>query len=254
MVVGTTDGVPVQRAISDVNGRYVVTGLAAGKYRLAAARAGYLPALLDGVLSLAPEETRRDVNIAMDLPATVSGHVLDSEGDPVEHVQVAAFLSAGETLRMRGRAKPTIAANTGLRGCQEASMFCIPCRRVRMRRRFILRPRSSMRASPLNLARGSEARDIEIRVHQAPLGEVSGVVHGPAKQLVTVTIARKSKDWVMAALPEATREVLTEGRFAFPGLDPGTHVVTVKGSPFSASKEVHVNGGPVEIELTLARR
>ena len=91
VAVGTVEGTVVKRVLSDVNGHYAVSGLADGRYRVAAARAGYLPALAGAVVALKGDE-RRQVNIALETPAVITGHVVDEEQDPVEGVEVAAIV------------------------------------------------------------------------------------------------------------------------------------------------------------------
>lgn len=95
VVIGTPGGVAVKRAITDSDGHYAVDGLPAGRYRVAAGRAGYLPSLANTVVFLKADESRHGVNIAMDRPATISGHVFDAEGDPVDRIKVVALRSAG---------------------------------------------------------------------------------------------------------------------------------------------------------------
>ena len=249
VVVGTTGGVAVKRAITDSNGHYAVEGLPAGRYRVAAGRAGYLPALSNTVVSLKVDEVRHDVNIAMDQPATISGHVFDAEGDPVERIKVVALRSTGDKIARAGQSETSDRGEYRISGLTAGSYV------LRTLQLDAFAP--SFYSGAVNVARGSEARDIDLRVSQAPLGSLTGVLHGPSKQLASVRAARKSTDAMMWAMPEAEAGVVTEGGFIFPKLAPGIYVVTASLEMpgerlFWASKEVAVNGGAAEAELTLA--
>ena len=257
VVVGTTGGVAVKRAITDSNGHYAVEGLPAGRYRVAAGRAGYLPALSNTVVSLKVDEVRHDVNIAMDRPATISGHVVDAEGDPVERIKVVALRSADGKVARVGQSETSDRGEYRISGLIAGSYVLRTLQLDTFAPVFYPAATEFESAAPVNVARGSEARDIDLRVSLAPLGSITGVVNGPVRQLASVRAARKSTDAMMWAMPEAEAGVVTEGGFAFPKLAPGIYFVTASleqpgNRLFWVSKEVVINGGAAEVELTLA--
>ena len=257
VVVGTTGGVAVKRAITDTNGHYAVDGLPAGRYRVAAGRAGYLPALSNSIVSLKADEVRHDVNIAMDQPATISGHVFDAEGDPVERIKVVALRSTGGKVMRLGSSETNDRGEYRLSGLTAGSYILRTSQLDTFAPAFYPAAPEFEGASPVNVARGSEARDIDLHVSKAPIGSITGVVHGPAKQLASVRVARRGTDGFMWAMPEGESGVVAEAGFVFPKLAPGIYVVTASlelpgERLFWASKEVALNGGAVEAELTLA--
>lgn len=86
-------------AITDSAGRFRVTGLPAGKYRIAANHAGFLsvpygshaPGPPSRLLELAPGQARSGVMLLLSPESSVSGRVLDPDGGGVGRVEIAVF-------------------------------------------------------------------------------------------------------------------------------------------------------------------
>ncbi len=117
--------------------------------------------------------------------------------------------------------------------------------------------RSIQTATPLTVARGSDARDLDFHVHGTALGSLSGVVHAPEKHLVRVRVARSGPDAVMAAIPVHEATVLENSRYTVSNLSPGDYVVMAwddqpDGSLLWASNTVSVGDGPAELDITPA--
>ena len=250
VVVGTTDGVPVKRAVSDTQGRYSVSGLPAGRYRVAAGRAGFLPALADGVIELRADEIRGSVDIAMQPPAVITGHVFDSEADagdePVERVSVTAFLkgpagltraAAGQTndegeYRISGLAAGSYVLRTSQADTGIGNEIYSPV--------FFPGTEDAAKATAVNLAAGSEARNLDLRIHRVLAGSVSGVVQGAGQQVAVVAVARQGS-------VEAETTASPDGQFVFPKLAPGVYQITTRlEQPFRrAMAQVTVTSGSV---------
>ncbi len=259
VVVGTVRGQPVTRAVTDVNGRYAVDGLAAGEYRIAAGRAGFLPALFSAVVSLKAGEMRRDVNIAMETPAAIMGRVFDEEGEPVEGVPVAAY-TQNETsgivqLKATGRTNDMgeyrLAGLTAGTYVMRAGRAQAPLSEVYIPAYF---PAAGkwQGASPVRVGMGSEARNIDIGVAKGKTASIAGEVHGAGS--VQVTLSRKDADAVMLTVTESSAMANAEGQFLFPAIPPGTYVAMVETKQAQGRAEVAVNGADARVELVMRSR
>ena len=87
-----------ERSVTDADGRYSLTGLPAGRYRVSAVKAGYLSldygqtqAFESGTpLQLAAGEILRGVDLQLPRGGVMTGRVLDETGQPAVGVSVAA--------------------------------------------------------------------------------------------------------------------------------------------------------------------
>ncbi len=103
-VEGQDQGVSTR---TDVGGKFTLKDIEPGRYRLSAARNGYVGQLYgqrrpDGpatTLSLAPGQTMRDVVFRMMPAAVVAGHVYDEDGEPA----AGALVQAMRRQYMRGK-------------------------------------------------------------------------------------------------------------------------------------------------------
>ena len=262
VVVGTQEGTVVQRVLSDANGHYAVNGLAAGRYRVAAARAGYLPALARVVVAVAGDE-RKQVNITLETPAVIAGQVVDKEHDPVEGLPVMVLLrdAASGAIHSVGTTKTNDMGEYRFAGLTAGS-YVVRTGRAAAPLGEVYQPAFYPGvadwdgASPVRVAAGGEARDIAITVMKQKSGSISGAVHGRSAETIWVRVARRDVDAVMMAIPEGALALPPEGQFLFPNLTPGAYVVIAEtkqrdGALLWASAEVAVSGGAAQTELTL---
>jgi len=256
VVVGTLSGEPVKRAITDVNGHYLVEGLPPGRYRVAAGRAGFIPTLSPTIVISKADERRQDVNLAMDTPAVITGHVFDKEGEPLEGIAVAALS------RNEASGAVNVLATTRTNDMGEyrfadlmAGVYVIHTARTAAPVGEVFSPAFYPEAgewggaSPVRVGLGGEAHEINIRVSKGELGSIAGAVSGPGP--VKLTLARKSTDAVMLALMEADITAAPDGRFLFPGLASGTYVVMAEAKHLWGSAEVTVNGTEAHSDIAL---
>lgn len=256
VVVGTLNGEPLKRAISDANGRYHVEGLPAGKYRIAVGRAGFLPALSSMVLTLKADEVRQGVDIAMDTPAVITGHVFDEEGEPVEGIGVTAFtrdersgvISISATARTNDMGEYRFAGLPGGTYVIRSARAAAPLGEVYLPA-FYPAAAAWESTSPVRVGMGGEARDIDVRVSKRRPGSIAGVVKGPGP--VKLILSRKSTDAVMVAVTEADITAAPDGRFLFPELAPGIYVVMAEAKQLWGTVEVRVDGGEAQTEIAL---
>ncbi len=119
-------------AITDGTGRYTLPGIPAGRYRLSAVRDGFLsvsygatkPQRPGTSLNLAAAEQRTAVTLHLIPSQSVSGTVLDAEGDPLPGIQVSLY-----TRRMdRGKPHylPSLSSMTDQQGHYQLSGNILP--------------------------------------------------------------------------------------------------------------------------------
>jgi len=265
VVVGTASGVQVKRVLSDANGHYFVNGLPAGRYRVAAGRAGFVPALAAAVVALRADEARKDLNLTMEVPAAIAGHVADSEGEPVEHITVIALLTGSGKVSLSGSSETNDKGEYRIAGLP-AGRFVLRTARAAAPQEggmeqiyapaFYPAASEVENAASVTVGFGGEARDIDFHLSKVTGASISGVVRGVQGQQPKVRVARRSTDAVMSVAPESEVTALPDGRFAFPTLAPGRYVVTAQAfgpneGLLWASQEVALDAGSAACELTL---
>lgn len=100
-VTAPDSGTPARNASTDDEGRYEVTDLSSGRYRVSVARSGYLSlqygqrrALEQGkLLEVVDGETLKDIDFVVPRMGVITGRVTDEIGDPIEGVRVVAMRS-----------------------------------------------------------------------------------------------------------------------------------------------------------------
>jgi len=103
-VVNSVTGAPIARAsvsvnktaavLTDVMGRWSLESLPCGDVVLSASRQNFLTDRRQQVVSLVPSSPLHDVKIQLEPQAVMTGHVLDDQGDPLEHAQIFAMPSS----------------------------------------------------------------------------------------------------------------------------------------------------------------
>lgn len=92
-VPGTDGAAPVDTgAEAGADGRFKVSGLLAGAYRIVARSDGFAPVLLAGVAA-----GRDDLRLVMTTGTSVKGVVVDGDGVPIPNVQVQLSTTEGQT-------------------------------------------------------------------------------------------------------------------------------------------------------------
>jgi uncharacterized protein (DUF2141 family) len=194
-------------ADTDAEGSFQFSGLPPGAYKLSASRAGFLDRSARRPISLAPDAKVTGAAVRLPPQAVIAGRILDEEGDPVAHAQVAIFkqvyrsgsrqwerlnlgnlttdtgeyrfanLTAGRYLVRALSQRPT--ANNRYGGLQEQPvMDYVP--------EYYPNAPSEAEALPLDLAAGAELRGLDIHLFKRPRparfrvrGKISGVQGSP---------------------------------------------------------------------------
>jgi hypothetical protein len=267
-----TQGNPKYQAVTDVNGHYSIAGIAPGRYQLWVQRAGFLPSYFGAhapnrpgkSIALSAGENRRDVNFSLEPPGVITGHVYDQDGEPLT---TAVILYREEWRDGHKRISQAGGANADDEG--EYRLFGLPSGNYIVSTSLTpVRPASPVptndiypvtfypgtedaaRALSLKLAPGSEARNIDIRVHKTVSVNVRGIL--VAQNLtpeLRVTISRRD------GLPSNANNIMFPqvGQFAARGITPGSYILSARSPTEYARMDVEVGTLDVEgIELRLS--
>ena len=85
--------------LTDGSGRFELTDIEPGRYRLSVERNGYVsqaygrqgPEQAGTILSMGPGQTVRDIQVAMTTAGVLTGHIFDDDGEPVVNAQVSVM-------------------------------------------------------------------------------------------------------------------------------------------------------------------
>jgi len=255
--------------MTDAEGRYELTQLAAGRYQLKATRGGYVevaygqrrPFERGRPLELAEGAVLKNIDFALPPGAVVTGRVIDETGETVAHVSVSL-----ERRRYIDGARRLVAENgssTNDRG--EFRIFGVPPGDYLMVARFDgmdLGSKDRVRYVPtyypgtpvaseaqrVTVGLGQEVTGIMIALARAATATVRGVVRssGEASFGPFTFVNAREIGGPQAYGGTATAVAAGDGSFAIAGLLPGTYVVEARssGSEF-ASTEVVVEGADV---------
>jgi hypothetical protein len=258
-VVNALTGEPVARAsvkvaakgkhygaATDAEGKFAIAAVDPGAYDFSCERVGFLPSS-ESVEIGSELTTRRTVKLMPE--GSISGRVVDPDGQPVEGAAVVA----------RGAAR-ALSAITNDRG--EFRIEHLPADRFRVLAkpsRPLIPPEirtdgtkedhldDTSYSGSVEVAAGAQVEGIEIRLIRTPLVRVSGTITGGGTSPIRVETE---------AAEDATshRQGIVEGgKFTVWNLPPGKHRLWARsGTLSSASVEVDVGGTDIEgIELAL---
>ncbi|MBM3773573.1 MAG: carboxypeptidase regulatory-like domain-containing protein, partial [Acidobacteria bacterium] len=259
MLLTTAEGgKPPYSAATDAAGKFLITGVDPGHYRLQVQRNGFVygeygargPGRQGTVISLEPGGRLKDLLVRLTPQGVIAGRILDEDGDPVEAVSVQALryqYVRGRRELVPGRSAMTndlgeyrlhglapgqyyIAASTpGFRG----RMGGVPSGPRRMAAAeggylptFYPGTVRAASAAPVDIAPGSEIRSLSITLQRARTLRVSGRVVAPPGTLlrgVGVTLLPRDGNW---SLQRKGGPVLDEkGSFDIGGVAPGSYLL-----------------------------
>jgi protocatechuate 3,4-dioxygenase beta subunit len=96
-VVGEDDGASAYTAVSDAEGRFEISSLQPGRYRIFVERTGFIEVDKNGrrlpgaALSLQAGQSVKDFQLRMLPAAVVTGRVVDQDGDPMANVEISVL-------------------------------------------------------------------------------------------------------------------------------------------------------------------
>jgi hypothetical protein len=275
-------------AYSDNNGAFGFSGVPAGSYYICARFRGYGRACYGGAnepgrpipeLALANGESRRDVLLAMLPEGSVSGTVVDADGDPVANAQVQLLRPVYERRTLHWRPGPTTSTND--RGEYHVSFVIPGDYRILATRAYQIATRiqpdvtngqkqadevyamqfypgasSIDAAASLTLSAGADLKSIDFTLETVPQVMVSGKVEVPDEMresgaitiiLVPVSSAVRSEQITsVASAPEY--------RFSLNTV-PGKYrlVATSRGdTDYRTVQTVEVSSAPEDISVKLS--
>lgn len=251
-------------ATTDEEGRYVLRDMVAAHYRISADRRGYVAATYGQRRPLDASqlvEVTRGAAVALDdLPlfqaGMLSGHVLDSAGEPVPEVTVEAFIpqyrNGMPTWRVVGQAvNDTDDLGAFVIGRLPPGEFLLAVSTGRGRSGgtvpFVTTyypgvPDTSM-AMPVRVAAGEETGGIVIPMLESRMAAMSGRVLDSAGRPVAATVQLTRR---YMSLTIGTFNDEPSGVFAFPMLSPGEYRVGATVSEPGAARQTAV----VDVTLT----
>ena len=256
--------------MTDAEGRYELTQLAAGRYQLKARRGGYVevaygqrrPFERGRPLELGEKAVLQNIDFALPPGAVVTGRVVDETGEAVAHV----FVSLSRRRYIEGARRLVLESGSSTDDRGEFRIFGVPPGDYVIVARFDSRDLGSRdrvryvptyypgtpvasEAQRVTVGPGQEVPGITIALARAATATVRGVVRASGQASVgpaTFVTAREING------PQAHGEMKMataagDGSFAIAGLLPGAYVVAARstsGSEF-ASAEVVVEGSDV---------
>jgi hypothetical protein len=255
--------------MTDADGRYELTQLAAGRYLLKATRGGYVevaygqrrPFERGRPLELAEGAVLKNIDFALPPGAVVTGRVVDETGEAVAHVSVSLerrryidgvrrlVAESGSSTDDRGEFRIFgVPPGDYLIVARFASMDVGSKDRVRYVPTYYPGTPVASEAQRVTIGLGQEVTGIIIALARAATATVRGVVRssGEASFGPFTFVNAREIGGPQAYDGTATAVAAGDGSFAIAGLLPGTYVVEARssGSEF-ASTEVVVEGSDV---------
>src|SRR5688572_8409815 len=252
-------GVAVSQATTDVNGRYEISGLAAGEFRVRVSRTGYLAveygqqgASLQGrMVTVGPDSLTERVDVVVPRGSAIAGVVVDEYGEPLQDVevtvlQVRSIAGRPRALRLSGR-------RTDDRGRYRAFGLLPGTYVVRAEMRegvsgmgttgyppiYFPGHSSVEQAARIALTAGVDALDRDIVVRPTAAVRVTGNASSSSGKAATgVLMMISERSGALQVEPTAGR-VAEDGSFAFENVPPGDYALQA-----TAPSEPGPNGRP----------
>lgn len=280
-VVNALSGAPVARAhvtltsnageekawgaMTGADGRFSVTGVAPGAYRVAVERVGFFAqsdALTD--LTLAPGENHEGLRLQLAPTGAVSGRVVNAEGEPVEGVRMTAVGVAGiEDSRAEcrtdaagrfrigglaaGRYRILAAPEYNSAPKEQRTDGTVDSRDARTYFPATLAYRG---ATKLTVAAGAESSGVDIRLVRIPVVSVSGKVEAgpalfPGRDATERHVFIQQESGVSFGAP-----MRPDGTFRIWGLEPGSYEIR---AGFQSAPSAFVLAGTNSVEGLVIR-
>jgi protocatechuate 3,4-dioxygenase beta subunit len=252
-------GVAVSQATTDVNGRYDISGLAAGELRVRVSRTGYLAveygqqgASLPGrMVTVGPDSPTERVDVVVPRGSAIAGVVVDEYGEPLQDVevtvlQVRSIAGRPRALRVSGR-------RTDDRGRYRAFGLLPGTYVVRAEMRegvsgmgttgyppiYFPGHSSVEQAARIALTAGVDALDRDIVVRPTAAVRVAGNARSSSGKAATGVLMMISERSGALQVEPTVGRVAEDGSFAFENVPPGDYALQA-----TAPSEPGPNGRP----------
>jgi hypothetical protein len=262
-------------ATTDEMGRFRFADIEAGRYRLTAEKSGFLesayganrPEGEGSLLKIGGGEKTPDLVLQLFPAGSVSGRVLDADGDPVPDGAVTIFTRVRSGGNMHDSNEETVSTNrageyhfdglapgtyyVGASGGGSAHLSQPPLAvdssgkvtKVRDLHTFYSSSTSIAEAQGVRVESGQEQAGIDIRLLRGRLMSLKGRIAGGSGTSKYAVTARSSAG-TESAFEIGT--VLPNGEFAFTDLPPGTHHLTLMNNAGNSAQAIG------ETEVTMA--
>ena len=271
-------------ATTDAAGRFVISGIEPGKYRLQAEKAGFVdqqygakgPSRAGETIELAKSQRMRDASLKMTPHGVISGRVLDEEGEPV----VNATLQVVRRGYVRGRKQMVPVDSGSTNDLGEYRVYGLSPGRYYLSALYRRGSRGMPTqegdqetyaptyypggstpdsAAPVDLQPGAHFGNMDIRLQKMRAVRVQGRVmvaqaSGNRPAIATIMLMQKGEP-SQFGMRNTTRPYNAQGDFIINNVSPGSYIAVAthfeNGQLLSARQPVEVGNSPVDgITLT----
>ena len=249
-------GAQAYTATSDAEGKFLFEGVQPGRYTLFADRQGFVrqtygarhPNSMGSMLTLNKGENRKDLKFALTPTATISGKVLDDEGDPVAQasVNLMRFMVMNGKRRLMGTGGSNSDDNgdykvTGL-GPGRYFLMAAPQQRgmyplggtsqaaqagkveQALSAAYFPNAADAATATPIEITAGNSVNGMDIRLRKSQVVRVKGKVVGQQTARLRVML-QQSGETMMSPFGQSSTTPGKEGAFELIHVLPGSYVL-----------------------------
>lgn len=313
IVLAAAENSPIRRAVvtlstveaqpqdavawTDANGRFSFGYLPPGRYQLRVTKDGYQPAAYNGAgnpnrppatIQLAASESRSDLILHMKLISSISGVVLDEDGDPLPNVQVVVMKPAFQRGRRKLIQGPMAMTDStghyhlsGLVGGQYAvavnsmnrpavkihpeATAGEPHQQYSYGVQYYPAADRADAATLIAVQPGQEISQIDFRLQARPAASISGKIIMPASagSVKEVSVRMTSQDFGNRMVGAGAPPPDYNFNFGGPQLAPGSYIIlaqaTIDGKQYRGSQAIelgpqglHDIAIPIEASIDLA--
>jgi len=278
---GGTDSPQDYTTRTDIQGRFAMKDIEAGKYEFSAARAGFAnmeygarrPGRSGATLSLDAGQRVSGIVFRLTPHGVIAGRILDQDGDPLAQVSVRAvryrYVSGRKQLMASGWASTDDLGEYRLFGLAPGRYYLEAVLRANMVA-LRIQERSAGKqpdegfvptyypgttdianAVALDLASGGQMRGVDFTLSKAHTVRVRGRVsypEGVPRQVVMITLAPHGQ--ALREMMRRARAVDAQGNFELTDVRPGTYTITATvhdgQTTYSASQPLEVGSSNIE--------
>jgi protocatechuate 3,4-dioxygenase beta subunit len=274
--------------LTDATGRFELTDIEPGRYRLRVERNGYVsqaygqqgPRMPGTILSISPGQTVRDIQVAMIASGVLSGHIYDDDAEPVVNAQVSVLsfryregrrellpmwggptndlgefriygLAPGSyyvSATFRGRGRPPLAGGSSAAGGAGSG------EEMGYAPTYYPGTNDIGRAIPLDLKSGDKVPGLDFNLLSTRAVRVRGRILNPAtgkgeSRVMVMIVPRESK--VRSFSPSTQAYVNNpQGEFELRGVVPGSYTLIANSSAGDETYQARIplEVGPTDID------